>query len=105
MFEDSLNLIAKLPTIAATIYRRAFWGCRRRRHGAACGFVGAARRYLPGTAGLLPSHSLPYSLPFVLRFRRNTYKGGKLVEAHPQLDWAANLTHMMGALLCALCLL
>jgi citrate synthase len=47
VFEDSLDLIAKLPTIAATIYR-------------------------------------------------NTYKGGQLVEAHPQLDWGANLAHMMG---------
>ena len=27
---------------------------------------------------------------------RNTYKGGKLIDAHPDLDWAANLAHMMG---------
>ncbi|PRW60618.1 citrate synthase [Chlorella sorokiniana] len=47
VFEDSINLIAKLPTIAAAIYR-------------------------------------------------NTYKGGKLIEADPNLDWAANLSHMMG---------
>ncbi|KAI7838691.1 hypothetical protein COHA_007492 [Chlorella ohadii] len=47
VFEDSINLIAKLPTIAAAIYR-------------------------------------------------NTYKGGELIEADPKLDWAANLSHMMG---------
>lgn len=47
VYEDSLDLIAKLPAIAATIYR-------------------------------------------------NTYKGGKLIDADPKLDWAANLAHMMG---------
>eukprot|EP00775_Hariotina_reticulata_P012774 gene12774-12902_t len=46
-YEDTLNLLAKLPTIAAMIYRR-------------------------------------------------TYKGGKYIEADPNLDWAANLSHMMG---------
>mmetsp|Transcript_9601 Transcript_9601/g.26085 ORF Transcript_9601/g.26085 Transcript_9601/m.26085 type:complete len:464 (+) Transcript_9601:114-1505(+) len=45
--EDSLDLIAKLPGIAALIYR-------------------------------------------------NTYKGGKLIDADPNLDWAGNLSHMMG---------
>lgn len=48
VYEDSLNLIAKLPAIAAHIYR-------------------------------------------------TTYKGGKLIAADPNLDWAANLSHMMGA--------
>lgn len=47
MYEDSLNLIAKLPAIAAHIYR-------------------------------------------------TTYREGKLIEADPKLDWAANLSHMMG---------
>lgn len=28
--------------------------------------------------------------------RSNTYKGGELIEADPKLDWAANLSHMMG---------
>lgn len=46
-YEDALNLIAKLPAIAATIYR-------------------------------------------------NTYHGGKLIPADPKLDWAGNLSHMMG---------
>mmetsp|Transcript_2801 Transcript_2801/g.6764 ORF Transcript_2801/g.6764 Transcript_2801/m.6764 type:complete len:387 (+) Transcript_2801:290-1450(+) len=46
-FEDSMDLIAKLPAIASLIYRR-------------------------------------------------TYHGGKLIEADPNLDWAANLSHMMG---------
>jgi len=46
-FEDSMDLIAKLPAIASLIYRR-------------------------------------------------TYHGGNLIEAHPELDWAANLSHMMG---------
>ena len=46
--EDSLNLIAKLPAIAAHIYRSTYWG-------------------------------------------------GKLIEADPKLDWAGNLSHMMGA--------
>ena len=27
---------------------------------------------------------------------RNTYKGGNLIAADPKLDWAANLSHMMG---------
>ena len=45
--EDSLDLIAKLPGVAALIYR-------------------------------------------------NTYKGGKLIDADPNLDWAGNLSHMMG---------
>lgn len=48
MYEDSLNLIAKLPAIAAHIYRA-------------------------------------------------TYKGGNQIAANPKLDWAANLSHMMGA--------
>ena len=48
VYEDSLNLIAKLPAIAAHIYR-------------------------------------------------STYRGGKHIEADPHLDWAANLSHMMGA--------
>ena len=47
-FEDTLTLIAKLPAVAALIYR-------------------------------------------------NTYKGGKLIPADPNLDWAGNLSHMMGA--------
>ncbi|KAI8467445.1 MAG: citrate synthase [Monoraphidium minutum] len=47
IFEDSLDLIAKLPAIAATIYRR-------------------------------------------------TYCGGTYIEANPELDWGANLAHMMG---------
>ncbi|GAB4823211.1 hypothetical protein N2152v2_010257 [Parachlorella kessleri] len=47
IYEDSMDLIAKLPAIAALIYR-------------------------------------------------NTYKGGKLIDADPNLDWAANLAHMMG---------
>ena len=47
VFEDSLDLIARLPTLAAAIYR-------------------------------------------------NTYKGGDLIAPHPDLDWAANLAHMMG---------
>ena len=47
IYEDSLDLIAKMPSIAATIYRR-------------------------------------------------TYKGGKLIEADPKLDWAGNLAHQMG---------
>jgi citrate synthase len=46
-FEDSMDLIAKLPGIASLIYRR-------------------------------------------------TYHQGKLIEADPNLDWAANLSHMMG---------
>ena len=50
VYEDSLNLIAKLPAIAAHIYR-------------------------------------------------STYRGGKHIEADPHLDWAANLSHMMGALM------
>mmetsp|Transcript_28783 Transcript_28783/g.73342 ORF Transcript_28783/g.73342 Transcript_28783/m.73342 type:complete len:470 (-) Transcript_28783:416-1825(-) len=47
VYEDSLDLIAKLPQIAAMIYRR-------------------------------------------------TYKGGKYIAPNPTLDWAANLSHMMG---------
>jgi citrate synthase len=49
VYEDSLDLIAKMPGIAANIYRR-------------------------------------------------TYKGGKLIEADPKLDWAGNLAHQMGTL-------
>ena len=48
VYEDSLNLIAQLPGVAALIYR-------------------------------------------------NTYKGGKLIPRDPKLDWAANLSHQMGA--------
>ncbi|KAF5834670.1 citrate synthase [Dunaliella salina] len=47
MYEDSMNLIAKLPQIAAMIYRKEF-------------------------------------------------KNGDFIEPHPQLDWAANLSYMMG---------
>lgn len=47
VYEDSLDLIAKLPGVAALIYR-------------------------------------------------NAYKGGKLIDADPSLDWAGNLAHMMG---------
>lgn len=46
-FEDSMDLIAKLPAIASLIYRR-------------------------------------------------TYHGGQTIEADPALDWAGNLSHMMG---------
>lgn len=28
---------------------------------------------------------------------RTTYKSGELIPADPQLDWAGNLAHMMGA--------
>ena len=49
VYEDSLDLIAKMPGIAANIYRR-------------------------------------------------TYKGGKQIEADPDLDWAGNLAHQMGKL-------
>ena len=49
IYEDSLDLIAKMPGIASTIYRR-------------------------------------------------TYKGGKLIEPDPKLDWAGNLAHQMGGL-------
>ena len=51
VYEDSLNLIAKLPAIAARIYR-------------------------------------------------NTYKGGDVIAPDPKLDWAGNLSHMMGASAC-----
>lgn len=46
-YEDSLNLIARLPKIASTIYRQ-------------------------------------------------TYKDGKLIDADPQLDWAASFAHQLG---------
>jgi hypothetical protein len=48
VLEDSLNLIAKLPALAAAIYRR-------------------------------------------------TFCGGRYIAPDPELDWAANLAHMMGA--------
>ena len=48
VYEDSLDLIAKMPGIAAHIYRK-------------------------------------------------TYKGGKQIDANPDLDWAGNLAHQMGA--------
>ena len=48
VYEDSMNLIAHLPGVAALIYR-------------------------------------------------NTYKGGELIPRDPHLDWAANLSHQMGA--------
>ena len=47
-YEDSMDLIAKLPSVAAHIYRA-------------------------------------------------TYHGGKHIGLKPDLDWAANLSHMMGA--------
>eukprot|EP00877_Chromochloris_zofingiensis_P012101 jgi/Chrzof1/7144/Cz02g12210.t1 len=47
VYEDSMNLIAKLPEIAAMIYRK-------------------------------------------------NYKGGQYISPDPKLDWAANLSHMMG---------
>lgn len=47
VMEDSLDIIAKLPAIAALIYT-------------------------------------------------NVYKGGNTIQADPKLDWAANLSHMMG---------
>ncbi|QDZ20183.1 citrate synthase [Chloropicon primus] len=46
-FEDSMDLIAKLPAVASLIYRR-------------------------------------------------TYHNNQIIEADPSLDWAANLSHMMG---------
>lgn len=50
VMEDSLDIIAKLPAIAALIYT-------------------------------------------------NVYKGGNTIQADSKLDWAANLSHMMGACL------
>ena len=47
ILEDSIDIIAKLPAVAALIYR-------------------------------------------------NTYKGGDIIKSDPKLDWAANLSHMMG---------
>lgn len=47
VLEDSIDIIAKLPAVAALIYR-------------------------------------------------NTYKGGNVIESDDKLDWAANLSHMMG---------
>ncbi|CAG9463658.1 unnamed protein product [Pedinophyceae sp. YPF-701] len=47
VYEDTMNLIARLPELAAYIYRR-------------------------------------------------TYHGGKIIPADPKLDWAANLSHMLG---------
>jgi citrate synthase len=47
VLEDSIDIIAKLPAVAALIYR-------------------------------------------------NTYKGGDVIESDSKLDWAANLSHMMG---------
>ncbi len=47
VLEDSIDIIAKLPAVAALIYR-------------------------------------------------NTYKGGNVIESDSKLDWAANLSHMMG---------
>ena len=46
-FEDTMNLLARLPALAAYIYRR-------------------------------------------------TYKGGKIIPADPELDWAGNFAHMLG---------
>ena len=48
VYEDSMDLLAKLPQLAAMIYRK-------------------------------------------------TYKGGKYINPDPKLDWAANMSHMMGA--------
>lgn len=31
---------------------------------------------------------------------RKEFKGGDFIEPHPQLDWAANLSYMMGGCLC-----
>lgn len=50
-YEDSMDLIAKLPQVAAMIYRKEF-------------------------------------------------KGGDFIEPHPKLDWAANLSYMMGEYAC-----
>ena len=86
MFEDSMNLIAKLPTIAAAIYR---WGAAcALLHAAACG---------GGNPAWLGMRQLTTCLWIGLAACRNTYKGGDLIEAHPSLDWGANLAHMMGA--------
>lgn len=47
VYEDSMDLVAKLPSLAAMVYRR-------------------------------------------------TYKGRDYIAPDPKLDWAANLSHMMG---------
>ena len=56
VYEDSMDLIAKLPELAALIYRR-------------------------------------------------TFKGGAYIAPDPHLDWAANLSHMMGKSLSAVCII
>ena len=46
---------------------------------------------------MLPVRHLTQSPYIVVGVDRSTYKGGKLIDADPKLDWAGNLAHMMGA--------
>ena len=128
MFEDSINLIAKLPAIAAAIYRCGAGagrgggkGCRLAGALPAVPLGRACNRHAPcpcpawlllccpawrtllacshyprPPACLLTSCFLPLSHNLLLLRRSNTYKGGDLIDADPKLDWAANLSHMMG---------
>ena len=101
MYEDSIDLIAKLPAIAATIYRCAtaqfhlLLPCH-------LPFVNRVSRSSGGEPPLFKSNSVAcivhtIAAPIIAAWCcRNTYKGGDLIAADPKLDWAANLSHMMG---------
>jgi citrate synthase len=79
-----MDLIAKLPQLAAMIYRRARAAVRARGARQA-GMVRAS--YCRCDCASNPARGC-----------RLTYHNGDLIEPHPSLDWAANLAHMMGAL-------
>jgi hypothetical protein len=49
----------------------------------------------PGSTHPLSHSPFPYPQPPTDSPRR-TYKGGKYISPDPNLDWAANLSHMMG---------
>lgn len=95
VLEDSLDLIAKLPELAARIYRRTYHGGK---------FVDAKVSFFVLfffliIIILLRRRSMfnnKKKLTFLVFFFSTSKKIKKKNSIQPGLDWAANLAHMMG---------
>lgn len=86
-----MDLIAKLPAIAAAIYR-----CEAQGHQAGPRLHAERRMLRLSLRSCQQCSPLAHSSILTALPRSNTYKRGALIEPNPQLDWAANLAHQMG---------
>ncbi len=115
IYEDSMDLIAKLPELAAIVSVQAIAHTHTWAHTHINTYPHANVRTSPIAAerfeklvcllatgnlvniGLHGCVRVCVCVCVCSQIYRRTYKGGEFIAADPKLDWAANLSHMMGA--------